>query len=123
VEEGKETTQTEFEEEDIPLGNDENSWYGVYFCTRPGCDTLFSTPGARRKHFRTHCTPVICPVCPKRMAWQRDMRKHYDTHFKRPRYKCRCGKDYSKMDNLNKHIKSKTTPQQMVQTKPMRPKL
>ncbi|KAI3540082.1 hypothetical protein CSPX01_08537 [Colletotrichum filicis] len=48
VEKGKETTQTEFEEEDIPLGNDENSWYGVYFCTRPGCDTLFSSPGARR---------------------------------------------------------------------------
>ncbi|KAK1638027.1 hypothetical protein BDP81DRAFT_448135 [Colletotrichum phormii] len=108
MEEGHDTGQMEFEEEDIPLRNDENFWYGHYFCTWPRCDLWFSTPGTRRKHFRTHCRPVLCSVCPKRMAWTRDMRKHFDTHFKRPRYQCRCEKIYSKMDNLKKHIKEKT---------------
>ncbi|OHF02102.1 zinc finger protein 664 [Colletotrichum orchidophilum] len=95
----------DFSEEEIPLLKDENVWYGFYFCTWPGCEDFFPTPGARRKHYRAHYRPVICPVCEKRMAWNRDMRKHFETHFKRPRFQCRCTKDYSKMDNLKKHMK------------------
>ncbi|KAK1673151.1 hypothetical protein BDP55DRAFT_233021 [Colletotrichum godetiae] len=117
MEEGHVTIQKEFEEEDIPLREDENFWYGFYFCTWPGCDHSFLTPSARRKHFRLHFKPVLCLACPKRMAWQRDMQKHYDTHFKRPRYRCRCGKDYTRMDNLKKHIKKSKPTSKTVRSK------
>ncbi|KAK1457511.1 hypothetical protein CMEL01_15991 [Colletotrichum melonis] len=56
------------------------------------------------------------------MPWQRDMRKHHGTHFKRPRYQCRCERSYTKMDNLNKHIKNSKTASQKVQSRCMRSK-
>lgn len=33
------------------------------------------------------------------------MKKHFMSHFNLPRSVCRCGKMFTKVDNLKKHVK------------------
>ncbi|ETS75098.1 hypothetical protein PFICI_13582 [Pestalotiopsis fici W106-1] len=84
------------------------------------CRKSYSTARDLKKHLRTHVFPVICPetdICDIRKAEQGDMREHLrvnhsDFALNHPEYGVdfgpficpNCEKDYTRPDNLTKHL-------------------
>ncbi|KAF6814846.1 hypothetical protein CSOJ01_03857 [Colletotrichum sojae] len=88
-----------FAEDELRLGNHQYYWDSHYHCHICG----------RKKHLRTHSRPVHCPICTYTSATRRDMKKHYESHCLKERFVCLCGRSYSRMDNLERHIQHAPT--------------
>mmetsp|Transcript_16240 Transcript_16240/g.40005 ORF Transcript_16240/g.40005 Transcript_16240/m.40005 type:complete len:218 (+) Transcript_16240:762-1415(+) len=58
----------------------------------------------RREAVHQSTKPFVCPVCPKRFAWQTSLRHHERTHTLMRPYKCfDCGKGYKQRKDLQLH--------------------
>src|SRR5690349_15599253 len=59
-------------------------------------------------HLRSHLLPVHCswPGCSHRAAWQKCMRRHYETHRSRRTFQCLlCDEWFTRKCNLRRHEK------------------
>ncbi|KAH8781385.1 hypothetical protein F5883DRAFT_171715 [Diaporthe sp. PMI_573] len=92
---------------------------GIFYCPwtewhpedKKKCYAGLPSDRDRYKHLRQHVKPVVCPYtgCPMKVAEQRDMRKHVETHKPRESrlpFPCPdCGKNLTRGDNTSRHRK------------------
>ncbi|KAJ1559210.1 hypothetical protein HK405_011577, partial [Cladochytrium tenue] len=76
-------------------------------CPHPGCNVVIRDSKNLDEHLLTHDPArkkFPCELCGKRMARQRDVRRHMLSHGSGGRFRCDdCGADLRRKDNLRKH--------------------
>ncbi|VDC06959.1 unnamed protein product [Peniophora sp. CBMAI 1063] len=83
-----------------------------FLCPVPGCGSTFTRRFNLRGHMRSHLEerPFVCewPGCNKSFARQHDCKRHTALHTMKPKNNaCRgCGKSFSRLDALNRHLRS-----------------
>ncbi|KAG8864608.1 hypothetical protein FRB96_005112 [Tulasnella sp. 330] len=85
----------------------------IFKCPVPGCGSTFTRRFNLRGHLRSHTEekPYICawPDCAKGFARQHDCKRHQALHTNQKNFLCHtCQKSFSRMDALNRHLRSST---------------
>jgi len=83
----------------------------TFECTVPGCGSTFTRGFNLKGHMRSHYEqkPYKChwPGCEKGFARQHDCKRHEQLHSNYRPFICDgCGKNFARMDALNRHLKS-----------------
>ncbi|KAG8903224.1 hypothetical protein FRB99_003577 [Tulasnella sp. 403] len=86
----------------------------TFKCPVPGCGSTFTRRFNLRGHLRSHTEekPYICswPECAKGFARQHDCKRHQALHTSKSAHLCpTCDKSFSRMDALNRHLRSSVT--------------
>ncbi|KAI8816493.1 uncharacterized protein EV422DRAFT_501156, partial [Fimicolochytrium jonesii] len=81
-------------------------------CPHPGCNRQFSRRFNLQSHVEIHdpnrARAYDCPTCPRKFFKHHDLARHLVTHAQEKRFVCNdCGKRYSRVDALKRHIVSK----------------
>ncbi|GLB40533.1 putative zinc finger, C2H2 type [Lyophyllum shimeji] len=83
----------------------------TFVCPVPGCGSTFTRSFNLKGHIRSHNEekPFQChwPGCGKGFARQHDCKRHEQLHTNYRPFNCEgCGKQFARMDALNRHLKS-----------------
>lgn len=102
----------QFDEIQLTLPEKDEFVVNNVFCyNRHGCSEAYKTNNDRNLHIRQVETPVLCPHCDRRMAYQSYMKKHAETHVNeslRQRFSCPgCQELFTRKDNMDKHRRLK----------------
>ncbi|KAI8908209.1 hypothetical protein DFJ77DRAFT_168667 [Powellomyces hirtus] len=86
-----------------------------YICPHPGCGKHFTRHFNLKSHLPLHDPqrprPFGCTECPKSFFKQNDLARHTaTTHGSENQCECSCGKRYSRIDALKRHLKSSGCP-------------
>lgn len=94
----------------LPPGELDQYWVGpdeqkVFTCTYKNCGKKFTRRYNVRSHIQTHLSdrPFGCSYCPKKFVRQHDLNRHVKGHLETRYCKCLCGKEFARLDALNKH--------------------
>ena len=83
-----------------------------FTCAVPGCGSTFTRGFSLKAHLRSHAEfkfyKCHWPGCGKEFVRQHDCKRHEELHSNFRPFECEgCTKQFSKMDALNRHLKSK----------------
>ncbi|KAJ3183793.1 hypothetical protein HDU87_005909 [Geranomyces variabilis] len=85
-----------------------------YTCPHPGCGKQFTRHFNLKSHLPLHdpARPRLydCKECNKSFFKQNDLARHANTHTAENQCECSCGKRYSRVDALKRHVKSTGCP-------------
>ncbi|KAJ3174379.1 hypothetical protein HDU88_000347 [Geranomyces variabilis] len=85
-----------------------------YTCPHPGCGKQFTRHFNLKSHLPLHdpARPRLydCKECSKSFFKQNDLARHANTHTAENQCECSCGKRYSRVDALKRHVKSTGCP-------------
>lgn len=95
----------------LPPGELDRYWEGpdedkVFTCTFKNCGKKFTRRYNVRSHIQTHLSdrPFTCTYCPKSFVRQHDLNRHIKSHMVAKNCRCRCGKDFTRVEGYRKHI-------------------
>ncbi|KAI8915326.1 hypothetical protein DFJ77DRAFT_430361, partial [Powellomyces hirtus] len=81
-----------------------------YTCPHPGCGKHFTRHFNLKSHLPLHDPerPRLfdCNECGKSFFKQNDLARHANTHGGENQCECSCGKRYSRVDALKRHMKA-----------------
>jgi uncharacterized C2H2 Zn-finger protein len=72
------------------------------------CNKHFIRESELRQHMRYHLRDVVCSECGKSYADGKELARHAaSTHGKKELFHCTCGNDFSRRDNITRHVRKK----------------
>lgn len=95
----------------LPPGELDRYWEGpdedkVFTCTYNNCGKKFTRRYNVRSHIQTHLSdrPFSCSYCPKSFVRQHDLNRHIKSHLATKHTRCKCGKEYTRVEGYKKHL-------------------
>lgn len=95
----------------LPPGELDRYWEGpdenkVFTCTYKNCGKKFTRRYNVRSHIQTHLSdrPFTCSYCPKSFVRQHDLNRHVKSHMVSKHCKCKCGKEFTRVEGYRKHL-------------------
>ena len=95
----------------LPPGELDRYWDGpdankIFTCTYENCGKKFTRRYNVRSHIQTHLSdrPFACTYCPKSFVRQHDFNRHLKTHMVLKFCRCRCGKEFTRVEGYRKHL-------------------
>lgn len=95
----------------LPPGELDRYWEGpdedkVFTCTYKNCGKKFTRRYNVRLHIQTHLSdrPFTCTYCPKSFVRQHDLNRHVKLHMVLKHCRCKCGKEFTRVEGYRKHL-------------------